>query len=200
MSEKISSLEEWFKANEMKVKSSGVHVVSPERHYLMFVATVLLKAKIVIECGTGPGGSLETFIKAVKLTGGRVYTWDINPEWSKKFKARRSVPGDPADTLPSNYEKHVTFNVGNSIEAGRAWDKGNIDVLYCDSNHGYNHVLSELEIWGKFNPKIIFLHDTGGPGTKMVLGHPFRAAMEYAGKTGRTFFNLLTHHGVGVII
>lgn len=199
-SETTLSLQQWFKANEASVKAAGVQIVSPERHYFMFVATVLLKAKIVIELGTGPGTSLEMFIKALSLTGGRVYTWDIDPKWSETFKARRRVSGEPADSLPDNYEKYVTFNVGDSREAGLKWDKGNIDVLYCDSNHGYLHVLSELEIWGRFNPKIIFIHDTGGPGTKMILGHPLRAGMEYAEKTGKIFFNLLTHHGVAVII
>lgn len=194
------SLNNWFKTNKASVEAAGVYIRSNDRHYPMFVATVLLKAKIVIELGTGPGNSTEMFIKAVKLTGGKVYSWDINSEWSQKFMNRRSLSGDPADSLPSNYHKYITFNVGDSIEAGRKWDKGNIDVLYCDSNHGYRHVLTELEIWGKYNPKIIFIHDTGGPGTKMVLGHPFRAGKEYAEKTGRIFFNLLTHHGVAVII
>lgn len=196
----MMSLDEWFKANKASVEASGVKIVSPHRHYPLFIATVLLKAKTVIELGTGPGASLETFIKAVKLTNGRVYTWDINPEYEKQFRNRRVIPGDPANSLPTNYEKYVTFNIGDSRPAGRKWNKGDIDVLYCDSNHGYPHVQEELEVWGQFNPKIIFLHDTGGPGTKMVIGHPIRAAMEYAKKKGRTFFNLLTHHGMGVII
>ncbi|GAG97726.1 unnamed protein product, partial [marine sediment metagenome] len=178
----------------------GVHIVTPERHYPLFVATVLLKAQTVIECGTGPGNSLETFIKALKLTGGKVYTWDINSKWEEKFRSRKMKAEDPADSLVTDYENYVIFHVSDSIEAGHKWDKGDIDILYCDANHGYKHVTHELEAWGKFNPKIIFIHDTGGPGTKMVLGHPFRAAMEYAEKTGRNFFNLLTPQGLGVII
>jgi len=161
--------------------------VNPYKEIFIKV-TKALNAKVVVELGTGHGGSCGAFVTALKETGGRLYSVDINweQEVTKLCIQKHMSRGDP-----------VTFIHGDSVEVGKKWSKGDIDILYCDSDHGYEHVLNELETWGRFNPKIILLHDMFYG--KDIIGGPYRAAKEYAEKHGKLFVVLKFEVGLGII-
>ena len=151
-----------------------------------FISTTLaLKAKKVVELGTGQGYSGGCFATALRLTGGKLYSVDINAK------------NDVYEIL-KDYKDIIHYIVDDSIKAGEKWDKGDIDILYCDSDHSYNRVLGELETWGRFNPKVVFIHDTLSRAGEKVA--PYHAGTDYAKKYGKTFFNFSVPHGLGVII
>lgn len=151
-----------------------------------FISTTMaLKAKKVVELGTGQGYSGGCFAIALRLTGGKLYSVDINAK------------NDVYEIL-KDYKDIIEYIVDDSIKAGEKWDKGDIDILFCDSDHSYGRVIGELETWGRFNPKIIFIHDTLNVAKEIV--DPYRAGTDYAEKHGKTFFNFPVPYGLGVII
>jgi len=155
---------------------------------VMFAASLAIKARVMVDLGTCTGNSAEVFAEVAELTSGIVYTVDIhNSEEHENFrKAREKLAG-----------KKVIFIKGDSIEVGKAWDKGDIDVLFCDTDHSYERVYGELEVWGRYNPKIIFIHDT--LGFEGNTDAPYNASKDYAEKNGKKFLNLIFPHGLGII-
>lgn len=112
-------------------------------------------------------------MKALKQAGGQLYSIDLQLyEWV--IETTKKLKDEP-----------VVFIKGDSVEVGRAWDKGDIDILLCDSDHSKERVLNELEAWTKYNPKIIFIHDLFFPDGS--IAPPFEAVKEFAIKTGRPF-------------
>jgi len=158
-------------------------------HHAYQIAVLSLNAKHVVELGTGPGWSLRYFLGALKITDGRITSVDLRPE-----------AADVAHTLQRyKDEPRVTFVKGDSVEVGKNWSQGPIDVLLCDSDHSKDHVLKELTIWSKYGPKIIFIHDLYLPDGN--LGPPYYACEEFARITGRKFVILFNKHpGLGAII
>jgi len=148
--------------------------------------TLAVKAKVVVELGTGVGYSTDAFLTALRLTDGILYSVDINLGEPIKGTIER-LKG----------ETRVVFILGDSREVGKNWDKGNIDLLLCDSDHHPLHVLAELEIWGKFNPKLILIHDTLNSDGQW--GHLYKIVKEYTESKGRIFYNLDIPYGLGVI-
>jgi len=150
---------------------------------ILYITAVALNAKTIVELGTEFGRSAEAFAKAVEITGGRVYSIDIKDCLEARNKLK---------------ESRVTFIKGDSIECERSWDKGNIDVLFCDSDHSFERVYGELTAWSKWHPKLIFIHDTLFPDGS--LGPPYEAALEFSKKMGKKFLNFTFTHGLGVIL
>ena len=154
------------------------------------LVTLVLKAKIVVELGTGSGWVGERVLEALEVTNGLYYTIDLHPNQEPVKSA--------VQKLLAKHPTRCIFIPGDSIEVGRAWDKGNIDVLICDSDHSYDRVFGELNTWAKFNPKVCFIHDTFDVNNQ--LGPPYHAAKDYAEKNGKLFFNYSFPHGLGVIL
>lgn len=153
-----------------------------------FTTALALKAKVVVELGTGIGHSTESFLPALRLTDGRLYSVDVYPHG----------PGGPLMVKQTiqrlRGESRVTFISGDSVEVGKGWDKGDIDVLLCDTHN----TGPELEVWGRFNPKVIFVHDTLTANKE--IGDTYHVAKAYAQRHGRVFFNLCIPFGLGVIV
>jgi len=154
---------------------------------ILYSVTLALKSKIVVELGTGFGLATKTFSDACLLTGGKVYTIDIQD----KFQV-------PSAKHSLHDRDNVEFILSDSIEAGKKWDKGNIDILFADSDHGYQHVLDELMTWEKHKPKIIFIHDT--LTTDGQITPAFHAAKNYAVARNKRFVNFILPRGLGMII
>lgn len=158
----------------------------PCAYPIMFAVAVVSDAKLIVELGTGQGYSTDAFLKAVKITDGVLYSVDKSED-------------EPVATTRNQLkdEDRVIFVVGDSVDFAHKWDKGNIDILLCDSDHSYEHVSRELSSWGRFNPRIIFVHDTWNPRVRCA---PFYAAKDYAEKMGKTFIDLKIRMGLGIII
>lgn len=158
-------------------------------HHCYQIAVIALNAKHVVELGTGQGWSLRYFLDAIKITEGHITSIDLRPE-----------AFDVAPTLQRHKdEPRVTFIKGDSVEIGRNWKQGPIDIVLCDSDHSKEHVLNELTVWSQHNPKIIFIHDLYMPDGS--LAPPYYACQEFAQAHGKKFVVLFNKHpGMGAII
>lgn len=159
-----------------------------------------INAQVVVETGTGAGGSCDAFVSAMQVTGGRLYSVDNYPDHIsiEICKERHLSQGHP-----------VTFIIGDSIESAKRWTRGPIDVLYLDSGHTFGFVKDELEAWGRHHPKIILVHDTlegdagtqGTPVLPTTVQSPYWCCKLYARKHDRVFVNVgCCFTGLGVII
>lgn len=168
------------------------------------IATLALNAQVVVELGTGSGISAKAFLKGLKQTGGTLYSID-----------NLNYPQVPHAISLLSDEKQVTFIQGDSVEKGKTWDKGNIDILLCDSDHSESHVMNELETWSRFHPKITFIHDMIGPvqpeeelkfpelvrPPNMKIAPPYLACKKYAKAHNKVFVALLNiFAGLGIIV
>jgi predicted O-methyltransferase YrrM len=158
-------------------------------HHAYQLAVLTLNAKHVVELGTGQGWSLKYFLDALKITDGRITSIDLRPE----------AP-DVSPTLERyKNEPKVTFMKGDSVEIGRNWNQGPVDIVLCDSNHSKEHVLNELNVWSQYSPKIMFVHDLYLPTGE--LAEPYFACEEFARVTGKKFVILFNKHpGQGAIL
>lgn len=139
-------------------------------------AALVLKAKTVVELGTGSGVSADAFLAVLEKTNGILYSIDLNSDAPEVKNTCERLKDNPK----------FRFIHSDSVEAGRKWRGEPIDILYLDSDHSYEHVLSELEVWGRFNPTIIFIHDI--LNEKNERGPPYFACEEYARRARRGFF------------
>jgi len=160
-------------------------------------AALVLKAKTVVELGTGNGCSADAFLAVMKVTDGILYSIDLHPESPEVKETLNRLKEEP----------RFVFIHSDSVEAGRNWNREfrsllkpyPIDILYVDSDHTFKHVLDELLVWGQLNPKVIFIHDI--LNERNEKWEPYFACEEYARRTGKMFF-AMEHFpsGLGVFI
>lgn len=151
-----------------------------------------LNAKVIVELGTGSGMSAQAFLNALRYTGGVLYSVDLYPE-EHTVKETRSRFKD---------EKQIVFITGDSIEVGKTWDKGKVDIVLCDSDHAKDRVLGELEVWNQYQPKIFLIHDILYQSPTPHLAPPYEACVEFAQKHNRKFiyFDIPNTPSFGIII
>jgi len=114
---------------------------------ILYTAVLTLKPKVIVELGTGLGLATEVFSDACKVIGGKVYTIDKYPNSSQVIKAKERLKD----------RDNIIFVTGDSVEVGKNWNLST-DIVFCDSDHKFDHVLNELEVWSK-KAKILFVHD-----------------------------------------
>jgi len=151
---------------------------------MLYLSTIISDAKNIVEFGTGTGASTYAFSEAIKLTNGNLWSVDI-----AECKTVRNKYVD---------NKNIIFVQSDSVEFIKNWNNGNIDILLCDSDHSYERVYRELDASIKYNPKIIFIHDTlFGDYT---IAPPYNACVDFSKKHNLKFMNYDFQHGFGVII
>lgn len=167
-----------------------------EYYDILHDSVLAIDAKVIIDLGTFMGLSAEAFAKAADKTGGKVYTVDIaaadDPIRKEAYNLSRERLG---------MRDNVELIQGDSIAVGEQWDKGDVDLVFCDSDHSYERVAGELMIWGGYNPKVFFIHDT--VKSEGSYGYPFCAMRDYAEKMNKPFFNFdlrVFNPGLGVIV
>lgn len=138
------------------------------------------KCKTIIELGVRNGDTTSPLLTAAKLNDGFLHSVDIE---ETKFKA---------DLTNKNYWK---FYKQDAIAFLEKWDTNqDIDMVYIDDWHSYEHVKKELEILDRLvSPStIILLHDlmyggttpfyhsdlTENGGKQWANGGPYRAVAE----------------------
>lgn len=151
-----------------------------------------LKAKVVVELGTGSGVSTRAFLNALRYTEGTLYSVDLYPE-SDTVKATIDKFKD---------EKQVVFITGDSIEIGKQWDKGPVDIVLCDSDHAKERVKGELDAWDRHKPKVFLIHDMVYLSPAPHLADPYYACLEWATTHERKFiyFEVPNTPSLGIIM
>jgi len=148
----------------------------------LYMLTVELNLRVIVELGTGGGESTIALLEAAKQIGGRVYSLDVSPCLEAKAKIRA-------------YElsKYWEFIQGDDLKI--EWNKP-ISHLFIDTTHTYDQTIKELK---KYEPLvmsggIITLHD--------IVLHPevLQAINEYLkGRTDLHLYKYLNCNGLAVI-
>jgi len=140
-----------------------------------------MNCKVVVELGTGSGYSTRAFLNALHHTGGVLYSVDLYPE------------KEPIKTTLTQFkdEKQAVFITGDSIEVGRQWKNGPVDIVLCDSDHAKERVMGELDVWNQYNPKLFLIHDIIYLSPTPHLAPPYDACLEWATKNKRKFVYII---------
>lgn len=123
----------------------------------LYHETVAARPRLIVELGTRGGESTRTFLAAAVRTGARMLSVDIDP---------CTVPG-----LPEEARRLWTFVQSDDIAFGEqrftGWCRDNglapeIDVLFIDTSHLYEHTVAELRVWLPYlAPRgVAIFHDT----------------------------------------
>ena len=137
----------------------------------------------IIELGVRGGNSTSAFLAGIERSGGELWSVDIEePE----------VPAHWRDLT----RWHLLVADDQSQEAV-AFCPDNVDVLFIDTSHFYEHTLTELRLYvGKVKPGgVVLLHDTD----KREWPDVSRALNDYCGSTGLDWYEHPFWHGLGVI-
>jgi predicted O-methyltransferase YrrM len=116
-------------------QSEGMMNVPPDDGRLLRVLTEAVGAKHVVEIGTSVGYSGTWFCLALRSTGGKLTTFDIDPERSAKARENFKRAG---------VEPMVTMVLGDAHETVTKL-KEPIDLLFLDADkEGYLDYLNKL--------------------------------------------------------
>ena len=172
--DKISNYSDWFLANQAKVErpknesrireilknaekgmdKTLVEIIKgtdiSEHLTTLFFLTVEFNLKRILELGVRGGISSIALNEAVSKIGGHVYSIDIDDCMSAVNKLKKL-----------ELDQNWTFQQGNDIEIGKKWNK-ELDLIFIDTSHSYNHTLEELKIFEPFlvTNGFITFHDT----------------------------------------
>lgn len=146
----------------------------------------------VLELGVRWGTSTAAFLAAAEQVGGHV--------WSADVVMTHEVPFER--WMASGY---WTFICGDDMEMKRHQPDFEVDVLFIDTSHAYDHTLAELR---KFVPWVarggtVLLHDTRLEAPEMVGPQPpfpVAAALDaFCAETHRTWTDHDAQYGLGEI-
>jgi predicted O-methyltransferase YrrM len=148
----------------------------------------------VLELGTRRGNSTLAFLAAAEAVNGTVVSVDID-----------RVADEPTGMLPWRKCPGWTFIRGDDRdEAVQARLPAQVDVLFVDTSHEYEHTLAECRVYvPRVTPGgVALFHDTAITATSWDPDGVFtvaRALDTYCGETGRTWENLPGDCGLGII-
>ena len=126
------------------IKPTDIH----EHLMTLYMLTIEMGLKTILELGTRDGESTIAFLEAAKKIGGKVFSIDTNRCSKAKEKVRSY-----------GLERYWVFIQSDDLKA--KWDKP-IDHLFIDTSHLFEQTLKELR---KYEPDVrkgglITLHDT----------------------------------------
>ncbi len=119
----------------------------------IFTESMAVNPGLIVELGIGPGESTFVFERVAKLCNSRLVSVDIRTEMGKA----------------SSWSEWLFICEDDISFAGKfknwAQEKGlpsQIDILFIDTSHKYEHTLQEIEHWFPFlSPRAkVFFHDT----------------------------------------
>ena len=178
---------------KLMTDSSSIH----EHLNTLYMLTIELNLKNVLELGTQFGNSTIVLLYATKEIGGKVTTVDIDPCNHARKKINELGLSEFCNFIQSDDTK---------ID----WSEP-IDHLFIDSNHSYNHVTKQLKKYEPFLRKggIITLHDIvmhdfdieGNPIEKTSGKNSVMKAIEnfIDGRNDLKFYKYLNCNGLGII-
>lgn len=163
-----------------------LHMVKPtdihEHLATLYMLTVELNLKRIVELGTRGGESTIALLEAAKQIGGRVCSIDIDPCLQAKAKVR-----------VYELQKYWMFIQGDDLEV--KWEKP-IDHLFIDTTHTFDQTIKEL---GKYEPYVEYggimtFHDI------VLFPEVLRAVNSYIkGKTNLRLYRYFNNNGLAVV-
>ncbi len=149
----------------------------------------------VLELGTRQGNSTLAFLAAAEAADGHVWSCDIFP-----------VLSDPNGMRPWSRHPRWTFIQGDDMDVAlQARLPLEVDVLFIDTSHLYEHTLQELHA---FMPRVApggvgLFHDTdlymNVSGVQDDYPQVSKALNEYCRQTGQSWENITGEYGLGII-
>jgi predicted O-methyltransferase YrrM len=145
---------------------------------------------VVLELGVRSGNSTSAFLLAVDEVRGHLWSADVN------------TPGVPGWWW--SYPRW-TCRIGDDCNPAVAVDlPAEVDVLFIDTSHHYEHTLNELRL---YVPRVksggvVLMHDTELEQPDGYAGGPFpvaRALDAYCAEAGLRWENRAGCYGLGVI-
>lgn len=150
----------------------------------LFFLIIEFNLKNTLELGVRDGTSSIALTEAASQINGHVYSIDIDNCNAAKIKLKEL-----------GLDNWWTFLQGNDLEIGRKWEK-DLDHIFIDTSHSYNHTLQELKIFEPFlRPYgFITLHDTRFPGV-------LRAINDFVNehKNKFHFYNYFNNNGFAIL-
>lgn len=132
-------------------------------YHMPFLEEMASKASVIVEIGVGHGnGSTRAFERGLKRT--------THPNGAKLFVSVDDNPNKP-DVKPtiecwhkitSDSRAQEAVNGCNMLRIASGVYEHPVDILYIDTEHTYEHMKAELEVWFPLMTKetILLAHDT----------------------------------------
>jgi len=172
--EKLSKFKNWYMEKERPIvwpKSTEIvkqilkHTVFPKKQSLdsmiheseivdhlptLYFLTIEFNLKHTLELGTCVGNSTLVLLDAAAKINGHVWSIDVDD----CLIAHKKI-------FDHEFGNYWSFIKGNDIEIGKNW-KQQLDHIFIDTSHTYQHTLNELKIFEPFLVPggFITLHDT----------------------------------------
>lgn len=135
-------------------------------HLKTFYKSVVdMNAETVVELGVETGQSTIAFLcGCIDVPHSHLWSVDIRSWEDNDIQLTKS------NILKLGLNNLWTYLSGSDLDIVKTWTK-EIDILFIDTSHFYDHTLQELKLWSPFVRKggKIFMHDiwfTDGKGNK----------------------------------
>lgn len=138
--------------NEIKRKARTETDISDHLETI-FNESMAVNPKLIVELGIGPGESTFVFERVAKLCDSKLVSVDIRPEMGK------------ASSWPDWIfvcEDDISFALKFKNWVQEKGISSQIDILFIDTSHKYEHTLQEIKQWFPFLSARakVFFHDT----------------------------------------
>lgn len=137
-----------------------------ETGYTFIIGSFIRNAKIktVLELGVFNGFSTEAILEALPVSGKRGdqggHLWSIDIEACSETRQRLK------EFSLSN--RWTFYSSTNDVEFDWNYE---VDMIFIDTSHTFDHTLFELKKFSPFAKRFIFLHDTSShPAVRKAIG------------------------------
>lgn len=126
------------------VRDAYGYMQTPELDALESTIELLVYPSVAVNIGAGFGTSGLAFIQSDKIV--RLYTIDLfatlehglgSLEFERSSFARFGYDKDP---------RYMQINL-DSIQCGKAWPYGKVDMIFLDGDHTFDHCHKDIEVW-----------------------------------------------------
>ena len=149
----------------------------------LYLLCILKKPKVVLELGCRTGNTTLPLLYAASQYGGHVYSVDI-----ETWPELKTFLGDRGEL-----KKYWTFVESDDIKL--EW-KQNIDFLYIDTSHTYDHTVDELK---KYEPLVnsggtIVFHDIFEEQVSKAISDYFKDRKDFK------YIRYFNNNSLGIIL